>query len=94
MWEKIKKTLNHIYRVFLALLLLVFLVMILVTLMVKDLRLNTNIMSIISLVVVVLSLPGIINTLTEEFNPKKKTYKLSSKCPNCKHLIEMDMKEE
>jgi hypothetical protein len=55
---------------------------------------NLDSIALISIVAIVLSFPGIVNTLADEFNPKKKTYKLSCRCPKCKYLIQMDMKEE
>lgn len=94
MWMKLKKIINIIYRILLVLFLIGFMLFTLLTLTIKDLRMNTDTMSIISLVVVLLSLPGIIDTISNDVNPKKKIYKLSCKCPRCKNLIEMDMKED
>jgi len=48
----------------------------------------------ITIYAIILSFPGMVNSLGDEFNPKKKTYKLSCRCPKCKYLIQMDMKEE
>ncbi|MDR7239142.1 hypothetical protein [Neobacillus drentensis] len=94
MWSKIKKIYSYIFRVCLALIVILFMVFIFFTLASKELNQNTEILTFISLVAVLFSMPGIINTLAEEVNPKKKVYKLSCKCPNCRHLIQMDMKEE
>lgn len=94
MWKKIKKTFNFVYRISLAVILIGFMFFTFFTLIIEDLRMDTNTMSIISLVVVLLSLPGIVDTIANEVNPKKKNFKLSCRCPRCKNLIEMDMKEE
>lgn len=94
MWDKIKRAYNFMFKAFLAIILILFMVLIFLTLASKELNQNTQVLTFISLLTVLFSLPGIVNTLGEEFNPKKKVYKLTCKCPNCKHLIEMDMKEE
>lgn len=94
MWAKFNWFSNLVFRIFLALMIILFMFVTVATLLIKDLRLDADVMSIISLSVVLLSLPGIVNTLADEFNPKRrKVYKLSCKCPKCKHLIEMDMRE-
>ncbi|KAB2334273.1 hypothetical protein [Bacillus mesophilum] len=91
---KVKTFFSLTYRIFLALTLTGFGALVFLTLASKELSTNTQILTSISLVAVLFSLPGIINTLADEYNPKKKLYKLSCKCPNCRHLIEMDMKED
>lgn len=94
MWSKIKEIYNYSFKIFLAVSVLSFIVFVYITLGIKQLNHNTQVITFISLVAVLLSMPGIIDSLVKEFNPKKKVYKLSCKCPNCKHLIQMDMKEE
>lgn len=94
MWLKIKGIWNYSFRVILALAIILFMVFVFLTLANKELSHNTQIVTVISLIAVLLSMPGIINTFAEEYNPKKKVYKLSCKCPYCKRLIQMDMKEE
>jgi uncharacterized membrane protein len=94
MWLKIKRIYEYIFRVILALIVILFMIFVFITLASKDLNHNTQVLTYISLVAVLFSIPGIVNTLAEEFNPKKKKYKLSCKCPNCEHLVEMEMEEE
>jgi hypothetical protein len=94
MWSRIKTVYNYIFKVCLALAVIFFMIMVFFTLAFKQLNENTHVMNFISLVTVVLSMPSVIDSLAKEFNPKKKVYKLSCKCPNCRHLIEMNMKEE
>jgi hypothetical protein len=65
-----------------------------VTLINKDMYSDTNLITKMSLFMMLMSLPGVGIQLAELLNPKKKVYKLSCKCPNCRHLIQMDMKEE
>ncbi|PAE21972.1 hypothetical protein [Robertmurraya siralis] len=94
MWEKIKNICGLIYRIILAISIVAFAFFVFITLMNKTLSQNQQILTYISLVVVLLSIPGIIDTFAKELNPKKKKYKLTCKCPKCKHLIQMDMIEE
>jgi hypothetical protein len=94
MWSKIKTIYSYVFRICLALVVILFMVIVFLTLANKELNQNTEMLTNISLVAVLLSMPGIVNTLAEEVSPKKKIYKLSCKCPYCKRLIEMDMKEE
>lgn len=94
MWKKIKRLCSYIYRIILAISIVAFAFFVFITLTNETLSQNQQILTYISLIVVLLSIPGIINTFAEEFNPKKKKYKLSCKCPKCKHLIQMDMVEE
>ncbi|MGN7403070.1 hypothetical protein ACTHO0_24755 [Cytobacillus praedii] len=91
MLRKIKRIMNLIFRICLAIFLIIFMITTIGTLLIQDLRLNTDVMSIISLTMVLLSLPGIIDSLADEYNPKRKKVRLSCKCPNCRHLIEMDV---
>ncbi|MGE7667390.1 hypothetical protein ACQKMN_16950 [Ureibacillus composti] len=90
---KIKSIYNKFSLIFLGIMLLLFLIIVVATLLIEGIK-GTDSITLISLVAVILSLPGTINVLIDEFKPQKKTYKLSCKCPKCKHLIEMDMKEE
>jgi uncharacterized membrane protein len=94
MWSKIKGIYNYIFKVFLALSVILFMIFVFITLASKQLNHNAQVMTYISLVTVLLSIPSIVDSLAKEFNPKKKVYKLSCKCPNCRHLVQMDMKEE
>ena len=94
MWKNIKGYTDRIFKVILALSLIGFMFLVFITIANKDMNQNTQLVTIISLIAVALSLPGNIDTIASEINPKKKVYKLSCKCPKCKSLIEMDMKEE
>jgi hypothetical protein len=89
MWKQITKIYNKVFKFTLAIFLIIFFVFTILTIISG--KLDT--INLISIVAVALSFPSIVNTLAEEVNPKKKTYKLSCKCPKCKHLIQMDMKE-
>lgn len=93
MWNKINGIMNKVFRICLAIFLLMFMLITIGTLLIKDIRVNADVMSIISLTMVLLSLPGIIDSLANEYNPKRKKVRISSKCPNCRHLIEMDIEE-
>lgn len=94
MWNKIKKIYRRLFLIGLAFFLISFLVFTILTIISKSTNGNIDSINLISIVAIVLSFPGMVNTLAEEFNPKKKTYKLTCHCPKCKHLIQMDMKEE
>lgn len=94
MWIKVKNIYNSVFKYMLAFFLLFFFVYMACTIIFQGIEGKLDPINFISIVAVALSFPGIINTLAEEVNPKKKTYKLSCKCPKCKHLIQMDMKEE
>ncbi len=92
--EKVKKINNRIFLVAFGLFLLLFMFFTIFTIIYRSINGNFDSITWISIVAIVLSIPGIVKTFTEEYNPKKKTYKLSCHCPKCKHLIQMDMKEE
>lgn len=94
MKTRLKILYNRVSKIVMALSLLFFLLFLIFTLLFEGTRGELDSVSIISLTALVLSFPGMINTLSEEYNSTKKTYKLSCRCPNCKHLIQMDMKEE
>jgi hypothetical protein len=94
MWLKVKNISNMIYRIFIALILVLFTVLVFITIGNNELNQNTQLVTFISLMMVLISIPGIINQFADEFNPKKKTYKLSCRCPKCTYLLEMDMKEQ
>ncbi|WP_375199716.1 hypothetical protein [Bacillus sp. RS11] len=94
MWKKIKKTYTRVSLISLGLLLMGFFFYLLVFLILGIYKGNTDSVNLISITAIILSFPGVVNTLIEEFKPTKKNYKLSCRCPKCKHLIQMDMKEE
>lgn len=76
-----------------GLLLTFFLFFTLITLIVEGSKGTLNPLNFISLAAVILSIPGTANVLLDEFNPKKKTFKLTCNCPKCKHLLTMEMVE-
>lgn len=94
MWEKIKKTYARVSLISLGLLLMGFFIYSLVFLILGIYKGNIDSVNLISITAIIISFPGVVNTLIEEFKPTKKTYKLSCQCPKCKHLIQMDIKEE
>ncbi|MER2170931.1 MAG: hypothetical protein ABS938_09865 [Psychrobacillus psychrodurans] len=94
MWNKIKKVYNKVFKFTLAIFLVIFYLFIIITIFNQGIEGKFDSLNFISIVAIALSFPGIVQTLAMEVNPKKKTYKLSCKCPKCKHLIQMDMKEE
>lgn len=94
MWEKVKKIYNKIFLIAFALFLLFFMFFTILTIIHRSMNGNLDSITWISIVAVALSIPGILKSFVDEFNPAKKTYKLSCNCPKCKHLIQMDMKEE
>ena len=94
MLEKVKRINNKIFLVVFGLFLLFYMFFSIFTIIYRSIIGNFDSITWISIVAVVLSFPGIVKTFSEEFYPKKKTYKLSCHCPKCKHLIQMDMKEE
>lgn len=94
MWKKIKKAYARGSLISLGLFLMGFFFYSLVFLILGFYKGNIDSMNLISITAIILSFPGVFNTLIEEFKPTKKTYKLSCQCPKCKHLIQMDMKEE
>lgn len=94
MWEKVKKLYSYIFKILVAFSIVGYGALVFITLSSKSLSQNQQILTFISLIAVLLSIPGIVNTISEELNPKKKKYKLTCNCPKCKHLIQMDMVEE
>jgi hypothetical protein len=67
--------------------------MIMISLLNIEFLKNSIIINAIALCGLMFSIPGIINSLAEEYNPKKKKYKLTCTCPNCKELVHLDMEE-
>lgn len=94
MWDKIKRYYNRMSLFLIAILLVGFLVFTTFTLFFKSAEGNLDSLTAISIIAVIISFPGMATTFANEINPQKKTYKLSCRCPKCKHLIRMDMKEE
>lgn len=94
MWKKIKKTYARVSLIFLGLLLMGFFFYSLVFLILGIYKGDIDSVNLISITAIILSFPGVVNTLIEEYKPMKKTYKLTCHCPKCKHLIQMDMIEE
>lgn len=97
MWNKIKKIYNQVFKFALAIFLVIFFLFTILTLVKQSIDGNLDPLNFISIAAIALSFPGIVHTLAEEVNPKpevKKTYKLSCRCPKCKNLVQMDMKEE
>jgi hypothetical protein len=94
MWNRIRSIWNFIMRLMVAVIIVFYILYIVLVLINKELIVNSAVVNSIAIVGLLLSLPGIIDQLAKDLNPKKKVYKLSCKCPNCKHLIEMDMKEQ
>lgn len=94
MWQKMKNIYNQGVKFMLAISLVIFFLYIILTIVVQGFEGKLDPINFISVVGMALSFPGIVNTLAQEVNPKKKTYKLSCRCPKCKHLVEMDMIEE
>lgn len=91
---KLKSIYTNIFKVILALAVISFMVLVFFTLASKQLNHNTQVLTFISLVTVLLSMPSIIDSLAKEVNPKKKVYKLTCACPHCQQVVEMDMSEE
>ncbi|KAA0965840.1 hypothetical protein FQ087_06120 [Sporosarcina sp. ANT_H38] len=94
MWQTIKRVYNRLSLIILAISLIFFLFFSIFTLIVEGFKGKPDSITMISIFAIILSFPGMVNSLGDEFNPKKKTYKLSCRCPKCKYLIQMDMKEE
>ncbi|WP_044893677.1 hypothetical protein [Bacillus alveayuensis] len=94
MWKRIRSIWNFIIKLMIVVLLVSYMLSAILVLLNKELIVNSVVVNSIAIVGLILSLPGIVDQLAKELNPKKKIYKLSCKCPNCKHLIEMDMKEQ
>ncbi|MFE7065010.1 hypothetical protein ACFVAD_23050 [Sutcliffiella sp. NPDC057660] len=94
MWELLKQKGNLFIRICLVALIIFFIIFVFLTLAIEELNQNSRIITYISLFMVLFSIPSVIEQFAKEFNPKKKVYKLSSKCPKCKHLIQMDMRED
>ncbi|OBA05354.1 hypothetical protein A9P44_16355 [Paenibacillus polymyxa] len=61
----------------------------------KKALVSTPAVNSIALILGMLSLPGIVVQLVSLLNiNEKKTFSLTSKCPHCRHLVEMKMKED
>jgi len=93
MWKQVTKIYNKLFKFTLAIFLIIFFVYMVLTIVFQGMEGKLDPINFISTVAVALSFPGIVNTLADEVNPKKMSYKLSCKCPKCKHLIQMDMRE-
>lgn len=91
---KSKKVYKRIQLITMAIFLMFFFIYTGLTLITEGVSGNLDSITLISIVAIAISFPGIANTFAEELNPQKKVYKLSTQCPKCKHLIQMDMKEE
>ncbi|ERM16531.1 hypothetical protein [Brevibacillus laterosporus] len=55
---------------------------------------NTVVFNQITLYIGILSLPGAFITLVEISNNRKKEFIATTKCPNCKHLIELKIEQK
>ncbi|MDQ0176007.1 hypothetical protein J2S08_001843 [Bacillus chungangensis] len=94
MWEKTKKVFNLFFRVCPAIIIIAYTFIVFLLFIDNKLITNTTLINQVSVMAIIFSLPGIIAQIATTLNPKKKIYKLSCRCPKCKFLIEMDMKEE
>ncbi len=94
MWGKLKLKCNFIFKLCLAASIILFIILVFLTLAIDELNQNARLITYISLFMVLLTIPSVLDQFAKEFNPRKRVYKLSCKCPKCKHLIQMDMKEE
>lgn len=97
MWNKINKIYNKAFKYIIATFVVIFYVFVIVEMLRQSIQGELDSMNFIALIGLALSYPGIVKTLAEEVNPKpeiKKIYKLSCRCPKCKNLVQMDMKEE
>lgn len=55
---------------------------------------NTALMNSVALIMALISLPGILVQLISLMFTREKKYIITTKCPNCKHLVDFRMKEE
>ncbi|WP_236418785.1 hypothetical protein [Paenibacillus sp. JJ-223] len=57
--------------------------------------LNAAIINSLTLIMALISLPGILVQLVSllEIN-EKKTFTVTTKCPNCRHLVDLKVKED
>ncbi|MEK4425153.1 hypothetical protein [Solibacillus sp. FSL K6-1523] len=94
MRQTLKKFYKRLSVIVLAIILIFFFIFAIFTLIIEGSKGSLDPITFVSLTAVILSFPGIVNTIVDEYVPKKKTYTLSSNCPKCKHLIRMNMREE
>jgi len=60
----------------------------------QDLLMDSKTINWVAIVMAILSLPGIVDQIAKEVNPKPQTFKVRAQCPKCRHSIQMDMKED
>jgi hypothetical protein len=94
MWKIIKQVYNYIFRIFLAITIIMFLIVIVSTLFNKELLTDAKLINQIALYGILFSIPGLATQLAHEVNPKKKRFKMTCECPNCKQLIRASMEED
>lgn len=94
MWKIIKQIYNYIFRICLAATFIMFLIVIMLTLFNKQLITDTKLINQIALYGILFSIPGLATQLAHEVNPKKKRFKMTCECPNCKQLVRLSMEED
>ena len=94
MWKKTKKIYNRLSLITIAIVLIFFFIYAILTFVVEGHKGNLDSITFVSLAAVIISFPGMVNAIADDFNPRKKKFKVSCECPNCNHIINMYMKEE
>lgn len=93
MWNLIKKISSYIYRISLAIFFLWFTVMLFLLLFNQELLTDSKIINFVAIIMAFLSLPGLIDQIARDVNPKPKMFKVRTQCPKCRHSIIVDMTE-
>lgn len=88
----IKKIYNKMYATIWVILFFSLFIFLFVELFKNSRDFDTEI--ILPLLVIVLTLPNIAETIVKEIRHEKKILKVSCKCPNCRHLVQLEMEEE
>jgi uncharacterized membrane protein len=93
MYKKIYYYFNFVCKIFIAVLLVGYMVLVLFSLTSEDVLLDTKTINMIALMMILFSLPGITDQIARLFNPNLNKKKIACKCPNCRHLVVLEIEE-
>lgn len=91
---KVKIFVNYIYRILVAIFLVTFMIYVFLSLFSEEALLDPKVINQISLIVIILSLPGITDQIAKTIKPESNSKKITCKCPNCKHLVVLEFNEK
>lgn len=94
MIQKLKKLLMLTYVIIIFILFAGLIFLTWFTLSDEQALVNSQIINLIAMFAILLSLPGVFAQLLTMILPVKRKLIVKQKCPNCKHLIEYNIKED